>query len=120
MADTDLSKIVGLIMENPKLIEEIKAIANTSKTEDSIFDSEQPAKTEETEEILTTTEAVMEAEPTIEPIKPTEEAVPQKRGHRARRGELLRALKPYVSSERSKAIESMISITEILDMMRES
>ena len=107
MADTDLSKIVGLIMENPKLIEEIKAIANTSKTE-------------ETEEILTTTEAVMEAEPTIEPIKPTEEAVPQKRGHRARRGELLRALKPYVSSERSKAIESMISITEILDMMRES
>ena len=78
------------------------------------------AKRKRNTEILTTTEAVMEAEPTLEPIKPTEEAVPQKRGHRARRGELLRALKPYVSSERSKAIESMISITEILDMMRES
>ncbi len=107
MADTDLSKIVGLIMENPKLIEEIKAIANTNKSEDKAENS-------------TETEEVIKAEPTIDAVKLVDEPAPPKRGNRAKRGELLRALKPYVSSERSKAIESMISITEILDMMRES
>ena len=107
MADTDLSRIVGLIMENPKLIEEIKAIANQERGEKEA-------------EKLPEAEDITNAEQTAEAAKILEESPPQKRGARARRGELLRALKPYVSSERSKAIESMISITEILDMMRES
>ena len=106
MADTDLSRIVGLIMENPKLIEEIKAIANADKDEESI--ENQP----EVKEI--------KAAETANAIKVEDEHASQKRGNKAKRGELLRAMKPFVSSERSKAIESMISITEILDMMRES
>lgn len=110
MADNDLSKIVSLIMENPKLIEEIKAIANQSKGEES------PEKTAESEDVIN----VIKEGTLTDTIRNDEESVNQKRGHRARRGELLRALKPYLSSERSKAIESMISITEILDMMRES
>ena len=107
MADTDLSRIVGLIMENPRLIEEIKSIANGEKSEQ---EAQAPPEADD----------ALKAEPTVEAAKILEESLPQKRGHKAKRGELLRALKPYVSSERSKAIESMISITEILDMMRES
>ena len=106
MADTDLSRIVGLIMENPKLIEEIKAIANADKGEESI--ENQP----EVKEI--------KAEETANAVKVEDEHASQKRANKAKRGELLRAMKPFVSSERSKAIESMISITEILDMMSES
>ena len=52
-----------------------------------------------------------EAEPTIikEEIKKAEGA-PRK--------ELLCALKPYVSSERAHAIDTMLSIIDVLDMMK--
>ena len=36
-----------------------------------------------------------------------------------RRQDLLAALKPYISDERRKAVESFVTIAEILDMMRE-
>lgn len=102
MAETDLSKIVNLIMENPKLIEEIKNLG--------------------AKENATESEGVS--------ITPEEEVPPQKEAeapasaelkenvNRLRRKDLLSALKPYVSEERSKAIDSMMSIADILDMMR--
>jgi len=102
MAETDLSKIVNLIMENPKLIEEIKNLGAKDST------SEIEAVSEPAEE---------------QPPAPVKEDVPSsyevnENVNRIRRKELLSALKPYVSEERSKAIDSMMSIADILDMMR--
>lgn len=100
MAEADLSKIVGLIMENPKLIEEIKGLTAKSENEES-----------------GETASRSEAEPEIK----IEEASAEKdkgSDKRMRRKELLHALKAYVSEERGRAIESMLSIADILDMMK--
>ena len=95
----DLSKVVNLIMENPHLIEEISKLASSSGTK------EEPdaQKKEETEEITTvaTTPAT---------YKGTDA-----RGRR--RSELLCAIKPYLSDERAKAIDTMITIADIIGMM---
>ena len=98
----DISKIIGLIMENPQLIEQI---SNLAKQSDNT--TPEPAKEiNETPGIEQTIAA---------PISPTYSNVGHSRGNRA---QLLGALKPYVSEERAKAIDSMISIADILDMMR--
>ena len=93
----DLSKIVGLIMENPKLIEEISALVKKSedeKGEDEKGELEEPPK----------------ATPTV--------AAESDSSRSQRRERLLCALKPYVSKERARAIDSMISIAEMLEVMR--
>ena len=102
MSDTDLSRIIGLIMENPKLIEEIKNLASKDKSE------EEAAISEENQAIA---EEAIQA--SIEPSFAPSESLSRKK-----RRELLCALKPYVSEGRSKAIDSMMSIADILDMMR--
>ena len=102
MAEPDLSRIVNLIMENPKLIEEIK---NLSSSENN------------TEEKSAVTEVVAEeAEAATETA--SSGAVRNENLNRIRRKDLLCALKPYVSEERGRAIDSMMSIADILDMMR--
>ena len=107
MAETDISKIINLIMTNPGLIEEIKRL---SKDE-----SEKSSAAEATEEKEVAAETVADAEneaalnPTIEKAS----------GEKAKRNELLRALKPYVKEGRGRAIESMITIADILEVMRE-
>ncbi len=103
MAENDLGKIVNLIMQNPELIEQIKRLGE--KNEDTGADSE--AVTADTQ-----------AEPTLEKEEiPTNVAIGNA-NERSRRRELLCALKPYVSEERSRAIDSMMSIADILDVMR--
>lgn len=93
----DIGKIVGLIMENPQIIEQISALAKQSDA---------PKITEE------------DVAPPIEKATPIQTAaIPQTVG-RGERARLLGALKPYVSSERAKAIDSMMSIADILEMMR--
>ena len=94
MAEADLSKIVNLIMENPHIIEEIKKLSNNN--------SEAAQK-----------EEVME-EPAVAPT--SEEREPHT-SRQTKRRELLRALKPYVSGERGAAIESMMTITDIIETM---
>ena len=88
----DISRVVSLIMENPQLIEQISALAK----QDASSPPEEKAE-----------EAKPVAADTYNPVSA--------RGERAR---LLGALKPYVSSERAKAIDSVISIADILDVMR--
>ena len=95
MAEADISKIIGLIMENPNLVEQIRALADkTDKSENE------------------NTDAVREKidEPSIKAS-----TVPQPK---SKRRELLTALKPYLSDERSKAVDQMLSIGDILEMMR--
>ena len=98
MADTDISKVISLIMENPSLIEEIKGLVDKEDT-----------KTEAEHAVVET------------PVKLDAEApISSRQTHsKKRRQELLSALKPYISDERKKAVESFVTIAEILDMMRE-
>ena len=98
MAETDISRVISLIMENPKLIEEIKSLADKGEADDTA------AK----DTAVTPVEYEEETEPLSQPIRP-----------KRRRQELLTALKPYISEERRKAVESFVTIAEILDMMRE-
>ena len=88
----DISRIISVIMENPSLIEEISALAS-KKAENE-------------------TENVIESEAT-----PTSAEVNTHNLH-SRREQLLSALKPYLSSERQKAIDSMMTFAEILDAVR--
>ena len=69
-----------------------------------------------------------DSQPTAESSTPIEEdikasvtetaAVPDGASRRNARSQLLCALKPYVSKERAGAIDSMISIAEILEVMK--
>ena len=101
MAETDLSKIVNLIMQNPELIEQIKKLSEGSEAQNV----ENPV-TEETEA----------TPPPVE--KEVNTSAEIKDNGKIRRRELLSALKPYVSKERGRAIDSMISIADVLDVMR--
>ena len=100
----DLSKVISLIMENPALIEQISNLARQSSAE---------AKPEERKNVVEETVAQQE----IEPPKATPTYAPPI-DQKSNRSRLLGALKPYVSEERAKAIDSMISIANILDMMK--
>ncbi len=115
MAEPDLSKIIELIMSHPEIISEINGLLKkeTNESTDTVLDApvenpqaqdrEQSSPDEHTEEVKATSAYIAQSD---------------KSSERARRGELLRALKPYVSSERGKAIESMLTIADILDVMR--
>ena len=94
----DIARIISVIMENPKLIEEISKMASGEQAADT---SPEP--------------------PTPEPVEEVEVSAPPAREHaprRKNRGDLLTALKPYVSKERAQAIDSMLSVVEILDVMK--
>lgn len=108
MADTpDLSKIVGLIMENPDLIARIQGLAKGETT----------ASADDVKETAHASGGVnTEASATIE--EKTVATSTDYYGPRERRSKLLYAMKPYLSTERAKAIDSMLSVAEILDMMR--
>lgn len=108
MADTpDLSKIIGLIMENPDLIARIQGLAKG-----------EASSTEEAKE----TAVISDGASTVEAPEANEgKAIPANSdyyGPKERRSKLLYAMKPYLSTERAKAIDSMLSVAEILDMMR--
>ena len=99
----DLSRIVSLIMENPKLIEEISNLAGKNDVSERSGEVQEGAVSESTKEQKDSAAAPVSAAPHSE---------------RLARAQLLGALKPYVSSQRASAIDSMLSIAEILDMMR--
>lgn len=106
MAEADLSKIVNLIMENPKLIEQIKNLASQNSQ------SEAPSPEIEVDG------EVESAEPAEEKSVEASTYSPPRNDNRVRRNSLLSALKPYVSEKRCQAIDSMISIADIIDVVR--
>ena len=102
MSDTpDIGKLIQMIMSNPTLVEEISKLGSSGGKKD---ESEPLIEATASEPVQVSTSA----EPVIAPLSPG----------RAKRTQLLGALKPYVSTERAKAIDSMISVAEILDMMK--
>lgn len=106
MSDTkpDIGRIVSLIMENPSLIAEI---SNLAKADGTHADEAKEAVEQPTDG--TAVETVAQA-------APKEQSEVRRRGRG--RTDLLTALKPYVSRERAQALDSMISIVEILDTMK--
>ena len=96
----DLSKIISIIMENPGLINEIKSLAE-GKSEAAEEPLQEKKMTEEVSVIPTVTKA---GEP--------------ESAERKNRQRLLSAFKPYVSGERGRAIDSMLSIADIIDAMK--
>lgn len=101
MSDTpDLGKIVSLIMENPDIIARIQDLAkgNEEKTEAA------PSKPND---------AAVKEEKTAATV-----SIPQIGNGKDKRRALLSAMKPYLSAERSRAIDSMMSVAEMLDLMK--
>ena len=93
----DISRIISVLMENPELIEQISALAAEKKEEEP---TPAPPEEERTETVSAS-------------------AKPEASSIHSRREQLLSALKPYLSDERQKAIDSMMTIADIFDMMRE-
>lgn len=98
----DISKVVGIIMENPELIERISAMMKDGDTP-----NEEKNEVEQTGRIETPAE-----EASTKALPTSAEA---KRHNRTR---LLGAMKPYLNESRVKAIDTMIGIVDALDMMR--
>lgn len=95
MSDSpDISKIINLIMANPELIEKISSLAKETDSKES------------------------------EPIEVHPESVPttvvpeRKTLKSEKRSKLLYAMKPYLSDSRSKAIDSMLGIADVIDVIR--
>lgn len=104
----DLSKIVSLIMENPQLINQIKSLTAQS-------DGNTPSE----DTVITPTSPDEEAyeEPVLDPA-PNAKANSEPSQSNINRQRLLGAFKPYLTKERSKAIDTMLSIIEVLDLMK--
>ena len=98
MSSPDISSIINLIMQNPDLIEQISSLAKNAKADEN--------DTEQTQEEIKATE----------PVIVTSQPVVDNKGEM--RNRLLGAMKPYLSDARSQAIDQMISIASILDMMK--
>lgn len=98
----DLSKIIGLIMENPELISKIQGLAkgDDEKTVPMEAENVTAEKSEPVAAVAANTNAQAQL------------------GAREKRNRLLYAMKPYLSSERAKAIDSMMSIADIVDMIK--
>lgn len=99
----DISKVINLIMENPELIASIKSMLGKEKEESTASIDESKTPDEEAKETVAEA-AVKEPEP--------------KTDTRGRRNALLRALKPYVSGERAKAIDTMMSLADVMDIIK--
>ncbi len=95
----DISKIISVIMENPDILERISSLIKSDAQKEEA-DTAQIPEAEDNRSIPTYTESAA--------LRPG----------RARRSQLLCALKPYVKKERAQAIDSVIAIADILDMMR--
>jgi hypothetical protein len=99
MEQNELSEIVRRLSEDPVLLERIREL------------SDKKENTEQTPREVNEAAAVSEEE-IISAFTPK---VGERRG---RRGDLLSAMKPYLSPERQQAIDSMLTIADVIDMMR--
>ncbi len=100
MSDTpDLSRIVNMILENPTLVEEISRMAKGEM------------KSEPEPEAAAAAAAQESVSTAVDPSFVS--------GSRAeKRGMLISALKPYLSESRAKAIDSMVSVAQMLEIMK--
>lgn len=111
----DLSRIVNLILSNPKLIEEIQTMV---KQQDDNGSEETVGATED---LSASRESEAPADPPPQAERPEDASVSataEAKLHRETRAHLLRALKPYLSDNRRRAVDSMLQIADLLDVFR--
>lgn len=115
----DLSRIVNLILSNPKLIEEISQLAKNehadAPSENTVSDGDVSGsgREESTAEV-----SMPPAESAAAPIAESVTASAAAKLHRETRSHLLSALKPYLSENRRKAVDSMLQIADLLDVFK--
>ena len=93
----DISRIIKLIMDNPKIIEEIGDMVRSEKPTQAEAPAPSPAQEKE---------VTVVSEPSAENPKSKS------------RKDLLYALKPYLSEKRASAIDSMLSVAEVFTMLK--
>ena len=108
----DLTGIISAIAENPELLGGLKSVLSSlvgskSKPGENIDEEDKGASI-----------------PLADAQKDTEQTAAEPAGvmpdqKKRRRKELLCALKPYVCTERSKAIDTMLSLSDVLDVLKE-
>lgn len=110
----DIGKMIGLIMENPKLMEELSALSKQAETA-SVSESTPPA----VELPETVSSGVPDREAETAPVSaPTAAPAGKASASHGKRQVLLRALRPYLSEKRARALDSMEAIAGLLDMMQ--
>ena len=98
MSDTpDLQKVISVIMENPALIAEISELMSKSREDAPVAAAEN---------------AVPEA------AAETSAAVSPQESESGRRNKLLYAMKPYLSKERQRAMDTVITVLDVLHTVR--
>lgn len=108
----DISKLVGLIMQNPEIIEKIRSLAEhegSAETAEALAEVDTGASSEQIED---KTEAAFAPEETV-----AAQAASHRSSSRHRR-ELLCALKPYLSKKRADAIDTALGIMEVIAVMK--
>lgn len=114
----DLSGIVNLILSNPKLIEEIREMANRKNdVSDMTTAAPQPPDTPPAEHA---------AESADDSAEKGDDGVSEStavfaagaKAHRESRARLFSALKPYLSEERRRAVDSMQQIADLIDVFK--
>lgn len=108
----DISKIVGLIMENPDIIEKIRALASggSQNTEDGGDEGSAEVVNTDTDSDTVTTVKTED--------KSTQTTAKINTGTPHRRHDLLCALKPYVSKKRASAIDTALGIMDVLSIIK--
>lgn len=112
MSGVDLGSVINLIMQNPELLANIKKLAE-EVPEGAV--SAIPENTEQKETPVSVPEKKEEERVDV----PTSQPVSRPRHSAGKRSELLHALSPYISEGRQKALESFMTIADILELMRE-
>lgn len=123
----DLSKIVSVIMENPELISAIKKLASAGeKVDTDSTPNEISVAADDTSDVSEETYvgsdgdgASVETSAESDTVLTSASTYKGSAGSSTRRATLLKALKPYVSKERAKAIDTMMSFAEVFKLMRE-
>lgn len=95
----DIGSIVSMIMSNPGLVEQIAGMVKGGSTNEP--------------------EPKVEANADIEPAVEREALPPIQSDKRVHRAMLANAMKPYLSENRQRAIDAMLSIADIIDITRE-
>ena len=95
MADgVDLGKMVSMIMENPSLMAELSRMASgTNEQDESVSEEAKPL-----------------------PVAAAPEEV-RSTGKRERRHRLMGAIREYLSEPRAKAVDTMMNLFDIIDLV---
>lgn len=119
MEGIDMSKIIGIIMENPDLISKIRSLADNSEENTNQVSASPEAADDKSYNADTepppSAENKAEAADSVSTVGSAKDNSLLKR---KKRNELLCALKPYVSSQRASAIDTILSVVDVFEILK--